>query len=379
MDIDVDEEYPILRYATADMLLAHENEAYLESQGKILSQQEEISKLTIQHQYLQYVPVCAQKSESSPLNCRELYDKALGRLQRSGSSRGQSGACEKPPASSAYPPLRSDRTTLPRLDHSEYPHVKYWTRQQWDNYCAENKGKTNGLAQTIGKRGRPAKTTSDELNDSNDDNAKHPYVETVEGRPVSALHLHRIGVKARAIWTSLANRGLAPEKFMKMDAAAKEYYFTEMCNEFFEFRLCSDAWKLELWSSKNYSSWAQNHLDSKKENAKRRKLERDAKAKELASITGNNSSNDSSHQRAAPGPSSNDIGQTPFGSGFPNIPPRPSSNDPDTGSSSPNGSPHSPDETGNQMPPGLGSSNDPPCPPPPSNETPRQPLFENNW
>jgi hypothetical protein len=66
MDIDVDGEYPILRYATADMLLAHENEAYLESRGEILSQQEEISKLTIKHQYLQYVPVCTQTSELSP-------------------------------------------------------------------------------------------------------------------------------------------------------------------------------------------------------------------------------------------------------------------------------------------------------------------------
>ena len=197
MDIDVDEEYPILRYATADMLAAHENEAYLESQGKILGQQEEISKLTIKHQYLQYVPVCVQQGELSLLDYRELYDKALGRLRRSGSSRvGQSSACEKT-ASSSYPPLRSNRATLPQLNHSEYPHVKYWTRQQWDNHCAGNKGKTNGLAQTIGKRGRPAKMAiGDELNDNSDDSAKHPYIETVEGRPVSALHLHRIGVKA---------------------------------------------------------------------------------------------------------------------------------------------------------------------------------------
>ena len=56
MDIDVDGEYAILQYAMADMLLTHENKAYLESQGKILGQQEEISKLTIKHQYLQYVP-----------------------------------------------------------------------------------------------------------------------------------------------------------------------------------------------------------------------------------------------------------------------------------------------------------------------------------
>jgi hypothetical protein len=297
--------------------------------------------------------------------------------------------------------LRSDRATLPRLNHSEYPHVKYWTRQQWDNYCAGNKGKTNGLAQTIGKRGRPAKTaTGDELdNDNSDDSAKHPYIETVEGRPISALHLHRIGVKAWAIWTSLANRGLAPEKFMKMDAAAKEYYFSEMCNEFFEFHLCSDAWKLELWSSKNYSSWAQNHLDSKKENAKRRKLEKDAKAKELASVSDTNSSNNSSHQRAAPAT------QAPVGSGLPSDPPCPSppSNGQDTGGQgfsglgSSNSFRRSPNETSSRTP-GFGSSNDPPCPPDPpgfpsdppcspdppcrppsSNETHQEPSFENDW
>ncbi|KAM6488973.1 hypothetical protein JOM56_015609 [Amanita muscaria] len=178
MDIDPDKEYHVLRFATYDMLVGHDNEAFLEAQGKI---------------------------------------------QR----------------------------------------------------------KTNGLAQTAGKRGRPAKRTSDEVED-NEEVTKHPYIETVEGRPVSGLYLHRIGVKARSIWTSLANRGLAPEKFKKMDSAAKEYYFTEMCNEFFELRLCSDFWKLELWSSKNYPSWSQNHLEEKKETSKRRKLEKEARAAQIA-------------------------------------------------------------------------------------------------
>lgn len=59
MDIDPDEEYEILRYATGEMLDVHGNDAYLEAQGKILSQQEEISRLTIRLQYLQYVPLCA--------------------------------------------------------------------------------------------------------------------------------------------------------------------------------------------------------------------------------------------------------------------------------------------------------------------------------
>ena len=182
MDIDVDGEYPILQYATADMLAEHENEAYLESQGKILGQQEEISKLTIKHQYLQYVPVCAQKGKSSPLDYRELYDKVLGWLQWSGSSHvGQSSACETT-ASSSYPPLHSNHTTLPQLNHSEYPQVKYWTQQQWDNHCAGNKGKTNGLAQTIGKHGQPAKTViGDELNDNSGNSAKHPILKLLRG------------------------------------------------------------------------------------------------------------------------------------------------------------------------------------------------------
>ncbi|KIL54806.1 hypothetical protein M378DRAFT_18535 [Amanita muscaria Koide BX008] len=265
MDIDPDEEYHVLRFATYDMLVGHDNEAFLEAQGKIQSQQEELSQLKVKLQYLQ-----------------ELYDKSLTRLHRSGSSRGagQSGACEKT-AFSAYPPLQNTRTKLPQLDQPEYPDVNFWTRELWDKHCAYNKGKTNGLAQTAGKRGRPAKRTSDEVED-NEEVTKHPYIETVEGRPVSGLHLHRIGVKARSIWTSLANRGLAPEKFKKMDSAAKEYYFTEMCNEFFELRLCSDFWKLELWSSKNYPSWSQNHLEEKKETSKRRKLEKEARATQIA-------------------------------------------------------------------------------------------------
>lgn len=180
----------------------------------------------------------------------------------------------------------------------------------------------------------------------------------------------------------LANHGLAPEKFMKMDATAKEYYFSEMSNEFFELHLCSDVWKLELWSSKNYSSWAQNHLDSKKENAKHCKLEKDVKAKELASITSANLSNDSSHQHTAPpGTLSNDspTSQAPFGSGLlPNDPrPSPSLNVSDQAFSGLHTSNGSPDKTGSQAP-GPSSLNNPPYPPPSSGKAHRQPSFEDD-
>ena len=262
--------------------------------------------------------------------------------------------------------------------------MKYWTRDQWDKYCADNKGKTNGLAQTIGKRGRPAKRTSDELDENNDHDAKHPYIETVEGRPVSSLHLHRIGVKARAIWTSLANRGLAPEKFKKMDMAAKEYYFTEICNEFFEFRLCSDAWKLDLWSSKNYSSWSQNHLEEKKENAKRRKIEKTMKANELttgstSATTG--SSNDSESQATQPpttqppptsSTSASQAPRAPASLDNPALVPTP-------GASSNTGCAPTPN-AGQATPASASSSNAGQAPhAPASSDTNNSPSFENDW
>ncbi|KAM6490812.1 hypothetical protein JOM56_013775 [Amanita muscaria] len=142
-------------------------------------------------------------------------------------------------------------------------------REQYDKWLKMNKGDTNGLAAEKPKRGRPRKSENEE-----EDNVHHPYLETVSGMPVNSAYLYRLSVKARRIWATLLKFGQAPDSYSEMDELSREYFICEMCQGFFELRLCSDFWKLDLWSQKNYASWAITHLESKKEKKEARKKQK---------------------------------------------------------------------------------------------------------
>ncbi|KAH9170880.1 hypothetical protein EDB89DRAFT_2184649 [Lactarius sanguifluus] len=94
---------------------------------------------------------------------------------------------------------------------TDCPTVVQWTRKDFRRVSAKkgnaNRGKTDGnatSAQQKGKRGRPRK-------DSNDDNhATHHYLENEDGTPVDADLIAEMSRKARMLWATLDEDGMAP-------------------------------------------------------------------------------------------------------------------------------------------------------------------------
>ena len=66
----------------------------------------------------------------------------------------------------------------------------------------------------------------------------------------------------RSLWATLDKHGLAPMVWSEADSLAVMFVDSAMLNDprFHYLRLCNDNWKLKHWISKNYPSWARNHL-----------------------------------------------------------------------------------------------------------------------
>jgi len=133
----------------------------------------------------------------------------------------------------------------------------------WNTYERAQKGATNGNAKKVKKRGRPEKETPDD-DDSLEPNTTHIYLEIEDGVPVSKAMVTRQGQRMRRLWATLNKHGLAPRAWNDADSFAVRFIDSAMLNDdrFHYLRLCEDNWKLKHWISKNYPSWARNHLVS---------------------------------------------------------------------------------------------------------------------
>ncbi|KAI0277095.1 hypothetical protein BC826DRAFT_1113951 [Russula brevipes] len=149
------------------------------------------------------------------------------------------------------------------LNQTDFNNVKFWSKHSWNTYERAQKGATDGNAKKVKKRGRPEKETPDD-DDSLEPNTTHIYLETEDGVPVSKAMVTRQGQRMRRLWATLNKHGLAPRAWNDADSFAVRFIDLAMLNDdrFHYLRLCEDNWKLKHWISKNYPSWARNHLVS---------------------------------------------------------------------------------------------------------------------
>ena len=123
------------------------------------------------------------------------------------------------------------------------------------------RGDTDGSAtanQTKGKRGHPRKDAED------DGKTTHFYLETLEGLPVAYEVITEMSRKARMLWRTLHEDGMAPQTFGQISMKAWEFYSSTMlADKTFEFLLlCDDGeWKLREWSTRSYPSWHRNRFN----------------------------------------------------------------------------------------------------------------------
>jgi len=153
--------------------------------------------------------------------------------------------------------LPASKDIPPPLDPKDFPDVQFWTAKSFEAYSNNLDGETDGLATQQKRRGRRRK---DEGNIN-----RYPYLENIDGTPVPWEILVKTGQKARRLWQTLHDIGLAPPSWGKASETAYTYFNSEMLNvpELEFLRYCEGNWKIMRWATKAYPSWAHNYMHSK--------------------------------------------------------------------------------------------------------------------
>ncbi|KAF8330256.1 hypothetical protein F5887DRAFT_1081830 [Amanita rubescens] len=137
------------------------------------------------------------------------------------------------------------------LNRDDYKQVKYWFQSSYQ--APKSSGETDGMAIGRPRPGRPRGDSSEET--------PHTYLEDENGNTIMKQRVTTMGYKARRLWVTFAEQGMAPSRWEARNSRVEEYYYNVMANNFIEFRLCAGSWKLDLWTSKNYPSWVTNNVD----------------------------------------------------------------------------------------------------------------------
>lgn len=168
------------------------------------------------------------------------------------------------------------------LRREDYPHVRFWTRQDWN--AAEQ---TQVL--TVDEEGE----VFPELDKEDDDGSKQSlpppgpacprgkrraaqginvamtYIELEDGTTIDGFRAAEIRRYARSLWVQMALDNKSPATWSDADAASLTYYSTSMAQRFSELRLCTSDWKANLVATDNYPSWRHNWLKKKTKEGKR--------------------------------------------------------------------------------------------------------------
>jgi hypothetical protein len=160
--------------------------------------------------------------------------------------RATKRACEDNPS---YSPSRvtNKPTETKRYSQSDYPLIKYWTKQQWKDYENNNKDASDILEVKEKTRGgtRCAKG----------ENVMMLYIEHEDGTPIDGSMAAQIREHARLIWKDLYHRGKAPEKWTDASREVREEYFREMEERWEVLRYSDDHWKANKLATALYSIW----------------------------------------------------------------------------------------------------------------------------
>jgi ketosteroid isomerase-like protein len=152
---------------------------------------------------------------------------------------------------------------------TDCPTVRQWTRKEYRIAAVgrsnTQRGETDGNATSVpqkAKRGRPRKTADKE------DKTTHWYLQNSDGSIVSEAEIADMSRKARMLWRTLDEDGMAPQTFGQISMKAWEYFSRTMladgAHEFLLF--CDDGeWKLREWSTRSYPSWHRNRFSQEDE------------------------------------------------------------------------------------------------------------------
>ena len=169
------------------------------------------------------------------------------------------------------------------LHQEDYPHVRFWTRQEW-----------NSAAQTpvlsVDKEGEAFPELDEEEDGPGSKQSLPPpgptcahgkhqaaqginiamrYIEAEDGTTVDGFRAAEVRRYARSLWVQMALDNKLPATWSDADAASLTYYCASMAQRFSELRLCASDWKANLVATDNYPSWRHNWLKKKNKDGKR--------------------------------------------------------------------------------------------------------------
>ena len=123
---------------------------------------------------------------------------------------------------------------LPPLSRSDFPLVKFWTREEWNAYNTARKDSTS--AEVDNSRGAPT-----------------DYIEEVDGTPFSSATIAKIRHLARSIWIGAFQRGKAPKTWGNASKELRDEYFYEMESHWGILCYCQNHWKANTLATLAYS------------------------------------------------------------------------------------------------------------------------------
>jgi hypothetical protein len=136
--------------------------------------------------------------------------------------------------------------SLPPLLCSDFPLIKFWTRQDWEDHESRRKDGST-LTHKGGTRG-PGRY-------SKGVNVRTCYIEKEDGTPICGETAGKMRAVARQIWVELYERGNAPGTWGQASLAANNKYIWEMESRWPILQYCEDHWKVHALTTLNYSQW----------------------------------------------------------------------------------------------------------------------------
>jgi hypothetical protein len=156
---------------------------------------------------------------------------------------------------------------------SEYPLVKYWTKQQWKDAENCNKNASDPLASKD--------KTCGGTQSARGENIMMLYIENFDGMPIDGAMATQIREHARIIWRDLHQRGQAPEKWTDASREVRNEYFREMEEQYEVLWYCDNHWKANKLAMTFYSIWLTRHnkkgMKSQKDNPHEGRLNKKAR------------------------------------------------------------------------------------------------------
>ena len=136
-------------------------------------------------------------------------------------------------------------TALEELEgenREDYPSVKFWTRESWQEDSRSKQGDSDASA-----------TTKDK-----DIPAKYSFLQYNDGTPVTLARLNQMRSAARSIYEEMLKNGTAPMSWdSQVPAESRDLFYARMEKKYPELRLCEDHWKSNQIAIIQYPGWKQ--------------------------------------------------------------------------------------------------------------------------